>query len=485
MKSNGLHQPFQTVPAKSAEKWAPFNRPLTRRYALYFLLAFISFIVTEELSTAIIFIALLLSGTAITAIFNKSPHRKKVTNIYEYSFIAYFVYALFCFIYMKLNGFQYLQSFDAYEIYIPYTTQLIETTSFVDLLSTIYSRSAYTFVGAILVVFVYISKLSIFLGGVNLYLPIQFSIMFFTAFVPVVIYRLFRINGITEARAYKYTMIYSLLSVHFMMATYIVRDMPITLCYTLLIYLTFKDFSLKNIFLMLLLILLVSSIRIASGLFAVLYIFLMIVLRQHDQRKKIFNSTSSYIVLLVMISTIFVFRDSILSTLDTTISTYKSLEEAAQDGESTKMAFEALPPGISHFTKVIYNQIMPIPCWRRMTQTAFRPECYNIMNFPETYATLFRYIMWAFILMGFFLKKTRAIILKNKTIFFNILAGLLFLMLQSMTMGHRRKLGVYPIFFLLSCLIYENIGLRDRRTILSLSIGIFTFFQLVGLIYLF
>src|SRR5690606_6177311 len=244
----------------------------------YIILVFLSltaYIVTDTVSVSFVFLLYFLLGRIIIAAFNTPPHRTYSLKVFQLSFFAYFIYALLCFLYMKANDYEYMQSFDGYSVYLPYTTQLLSSESLSELISEIYNTSHYSFVGSILILFVYTGKLSQLFDG-ELYLTIQVSIMLFAAFVPVVIYRLLVVHDISKQKAYRYTMVYSLVSIHFMMATMIVRDMPITLFYTIIIYLTFKKYSTKNVVYIIGLILLILSIRVSSGIFAVFYLLLVV-----------------------------------------------------------------------------------------------------------------------------------------------------------------------------------------------------------------
>ena len=101
------------------------------------------------------------------------------------------------------NNYSYLHSYDGFNVYIPYTEELLKIKSLPELINEIYSTSKYSFVGSILIPFVYVGKLSVFLGG-GLYLPIQIVIMYFSAMTIVVVYNILRINHIAPREAMKY-----------------------------------------------------------------------------------------------------------------------------------------------------------------------------------------------------------------------------------------------------------------------------------------
>jgi len=445
-------------------------------FFLVFFLSLLSSLITSSLSPSIIFILLFFIGRESVSYFQEKKFRKNALLIFEITYIMFFIYALVCFNFMTTHGYDHLQSFDGINVYIPYTQELLNTNSLHDLIDKIYSTSKYSFIGSILIPFVYIGKLSSLIDS-EFYLTIQLVIMLFASWTAVVIYNILLLNNISNKQALIYTLLYSIFSIHFYMSTYIVRDMPISFFFTLLIYFSFKSFTLKRLGIMILFVVLIASIRLSSGLFSLLYIFLVLFLslKEGNGLKKIivFSFFTSALFLLIF------YIDLIKATFELKQLQYKAIEAAA--GTSTVASFNLLPPGLSHIVKAMYNQFMPIPSWRTMVETTFRPESYNIMNFPIISATLFRYCMWFIILIGFSSKRIRTLIMSNKIVLYNILIALLFIAIQSDTMGHRRLLGVYPVFFLLSILIYQYLNNKNKKYILLMACGVFTLLQTVGL----
>jgi uncharacterized membrane protein len=446
------------------------------------LLAALSYMVTGKYSVSVIFVLFYIIGNILVRLSNKDKFQKEALKVFRVTFFSFFVYALICFVYMEANNYQYLQSFDGHEVYIPYTKQLMPTDSFFELINKIYETSRYSFVGSILVLFVYVGKLSYMMDG-ELYVTIQISIMLFAALTSVVVYRIFLQHGM-YAKAYRYTLIYSLLSIHFLMATYIVRDMPITLAYTIIIYLTFKPYAVKNILIIVGLILFIMTMRIASGIFPIVYL-LIIIFFNKNKEISFTRIATSFAFFIILIIALYSYTSQFIDVFNQETEAYSDAEMEDQGGESTKAGFNNLPPVVSEFVKVGYNQVMSIPSWRKMLPTSFRPETHGAINFPEVYATLFRYVMWIVIIVGLFNRRIRTSIFSNRILLMNFIIAFVFLMLQSSTMGHRRMLGVYPVFFLIACLIYNAFNTENRKVILSFSVGVFIIVQMFGLIYIF
>jgi len=446
-------------------------------YRLYIMLflGLVSFIITSSLSVLVIYIFLFIIGRQMIILFQNNKNVENTLLIFEMSYMIYFTYALICFLYMSYHGYDHLQSFDGINVYIPYTKELLNSNSFYDLVYDIYNTSKYAFVGAILILFVYIGKLSLLMDG-ELYVTIQLSIILFASWSVVLVYNLLVFFEIKEETALNSTLIYAFLSFHFYMSTFIVRDMPITFSFISLIYLSFQSFSIKNLLIMILLVFFIASIRVSSGIFASLYIFLLLIMSQI--KGTISDKIIINIIFIFLIFILLFYMDMIKSIYLLKTEEYSSIEAAA--GESTVGAFNVLPSGIKEFSKAFYNQIMPIPSWQIMLETVERPESYNIMNFPVVSATFFRYCMWSFIILGFLTKEIRIIIVDNKILFYNFLIAILFISIQSNTMGFRRVLGVYPIFFLIAILVYEKLNIDDKKRVFEFSFILFTFLQIIG-----
>lgn len=448
------------------------------RAILNLLLAVISYLVTDSVAIPIIFIFLYFVGFLILKGLKQDA---RGLSVFFITYSASLIYALVLFIYMQYNGYEYLQSFDGIDVYIPYTQELLDSNSFIELISTIYDTSRYTFVGSILISFVYVGKLSLFLGG-DLYLPMQFLIMLFASLTSVVVYNILVFKRIDKRKSFRYTLIYSLMSVHFIMSTYIVRDMPIALFYALLILLSFKPFTAKRTLLMVTIVAAIISVRLSSGIFASIYILVAIFLA--DKRKNEWQRMASFIFVLASISVLFLYVDFIVQIFEEKGEHYAMLENEDQGGDSTLKAFDVLPLGISHLAKATFNQFMPIPSWRSMIETSSRPESYNVMNFPNVINTIFRYMMWGVIIIGLFFKKFQKILIKDKLLFYHFIIGVVFLMVQSSTMGHRRMMGVYPVFFLVALLLYSNFSPENKKQILGISAFVFFSLQIFGIFYL-
>ena len=439
---------------------------------IIFFLGLLAYFITDSLSVSLVFFTLYILGTIITILLKLN---KEAIKIFQITYYGSFIYALLCYCYMYINGYSFLQAWDGYSVYIPYTAELLHSNSIIELINDIYSSPKYSFVGSILVLFVYVGKLSSYIDG-ELYVTIQNSLILVASLTSVIIYKIFVLHNIKNA--YRWTLLYSFLSIHFYLSTFIVRDMPIAFFLILIIYLSFKKNSTNKIVLMLLCALLIGSIRVASGIFALSFIFITLIFK--NERNNSITTFIMFIIFLLGVFQAFNYSGNVQEIFDRKIEAYNMKESASESGQSVVAKFNILPLGIRHLSKALYNQLMPIPSWRHMMYSSTLPESYNIMNFPTMIATWFRYCMLGFIISGINNKFVRNRIFSNRMLFYNFITGILFLAIQSNSMGHRRMFGVYPIFFLISLLINELYDEKRRKQVMLNSTLFFLVFQIIG-----
>lgn len=435
---------------------------------------FFVIISTASIAHGVILLFLFLVGLACLLIFKQN---KKCYKLFSISYSIYSIYAAILYFYMTYRGFDYLQSFDGINVYIPYTIELLSLNlDFFSLISEIYTVSKYSFVGSILVPFVYVGKLSEILNG-DLYFSIQQTIVFFAAVAIPVVYRILEASNL-KANIYKYTLLYALVSPHLYMSAFIVRDMPITLSYYLLTYLTFKPLRIKYLIIFALLIGFISSLRLSSGIFASLFLF--IYLWVNFVKSKPTQRAMSGLALVFCLALLVINVPYIHSVTSEKLTVYSELQIAAQDGQSTVAILNNLPPVLSHAIKAVYNQVMPIPSWRTMIETTYRPEAYNIMNFHIVVNTFFQFSILTLLLIGAYTARIWPL-KENLTLKYLLLLGILFLMLQSSTLGHRRMMGVYPIFYTLAIIYFHSFSHKSKIQFVTIALFLFSLLQISGL----
>lgn len=449
------------------------------KYFIYiFLYSFVLIVITGSFSYGIINILLYLTGIILIKLFTK---KKLSFKLFSLSFLVYSTYILMQYLYMENRNFDYLQSFDGFEVYLPYTLELInQDLTFLELVQEIYTTSKFAFVGSILIPFVYIGKISVNFNESVYFALLQITVFFAAISIPV-IYNILSIFNFTRKQLYSYTLLFAFCSIHFYMSGFLVRDMPITLGYYLIIYLVLTPFKLRTVLYILLISSLIMTVRLSSGIFALLFliIYLYSTFRYDKKRNKVLSGFLFLISIFLVLSA----SSEIIQLTSEKQNVYLDIQANADQGSSTVAAFNSLPFGMSHFVKAVYNQLMPLPSWRNMIETNYRPESYNIMNFLIVPATFFQFSVFALIIFGFTYKKLT--LFKSMRIFkYLFIAAVLFLLSQSSTLGHRRMMGVYPIFYVVSIISFLGFSERNKKQIIFIIISVFLILQILGFIYI-
>ena len=447
------------------------------RWIGFFLISCFLVPITKDLGNSVIVCLLgILGGTLVWACGGDREHK----DIYLITLSCYLLYLCFLTWYKSLMGYDYLQSLDGHVVYLPYTLELHHHNSPINLIEEIFSTPKFAFVGSILVIFVSVAKISTVVGA-DLYLSLQGSIMIFAALNSAVLYSIFREVAFTKQQARLYALLSSLLSVQFLMATYIVRDMPITLSMSLLILLFLKKFSVKNLITMMLLIGFISTIRLASGLFSLFFLIGKLYLTFSSHRRYRIPIIGLAVILAVgLASRIQSSRDYINYKYES----YTNKEASADDGNSTVSQFNSLPHGPRELIKAAYNQVMPIPVWRRMISKETRVEALNISNFPELSATYFRYLVLIYLVLFFYFGNMSLLGQQRQSYWILFIIAVFWMCVNSTSLGHRRVMGVYPILYIAAALTRNTLTPNTKRKIGLTTFMIFILTQILGLIYI-
>lgn len=451
---------------------------MTKYLVLYFILAFISLFILD-MPTIILATLVYLLGLVLVFTLNitDSKNLRYITNIYQIVFIASFIYICTCYLYMIAHNYNYLLAFDSYIYFLPVTENLLAHGTITSAMSenwsgyNFFSRYHYGYFGY-LIPFAFLSE---YLDA-NLYISLQFSTLLIASLSSVIIFKLFLVNNFNSKRAYKYTIIICLFSIVFFYSTQILRDIHVMFFYLLGIYLTFKkELSLINLIKIFIVIFVSCTLRLETGLFlfSLIPVYLLLTMQESKKRNIAVITSTLIAVLGVFLSSIYL--NQIINTFMANNEIY--LESDKGDGiigNLQKIPF--LGPPLS----VIYNAAQPLPFWSKYQPSLAdnRPELYNIMTFPLSFASLFNWIALIFILAFLINKKIRLKILQRvpKPLLYQLYLGAFYLLIQSAVIDKRRIMAYYVIFYILFYIIYTNIKVRDRQKLLLAS-G-FTYFSL-------
>lgn len=458
---------------------------MAKYFILFNIVALISLLVIDFSTTLVAFIVYFF-GMFLLFLVNIKDSRNliHIISIYQIVFIVGFIYILMCYIYMTLHGYQYLLSPDTYYYFLPTAESFLQYNNVVaaeienwrDF--NFFSRYHSGYFGY-LIPFTYFSSSL----GANLQVSLQFSTLLVASLSSVVIFRLFLVNKFESKKAYRYAIIICLFSVVFFYSTQLLRDIHIMFFYLLGIYLTFKkEFSILNLFKLLLVIGTCCTLRIETGLFLFILVPVYLLLTMQYSRKRNVAVFMSFIIATIGIATLAVYSNQITSVFSYNNDIYlESNKGSGVIGNLQKI------PVAGDFLSIVYNAAQPLPFWNKYEPSIEdnREEIYNIMTFPLSLASLFNWIVLTFTLTFLLNKNIRVKVSKSisKPLKYNLYVGVIFLYIQSSVIDQRRIMAYYIVFYILFYTIYTNVTIKDRQQLLLAAYSSYTALQFFALLY--
>lgn len=446
----------------------------------------LSFGVISDIPTTLFLLFVYLLGMSITYLMNKKE-RKYLIKIYHALFTGGGIYMLLSYFYMTHNNYEFLLAYDIHEYFLPRTQLYLSGGTLVGSLEVIWADYDFfnRFQSGYFTYAVFFGYLAQWFDA-NFYLSQQISVLFLFSFVGIVIYKMFKVNGFSTKKAYRYTLIISFFSILFFYSSQVLRDTHILLLYLLATYLTFKkDFSIVNLLKLIAVIYICTTFRLESGLFLVILIPVYLLLTMQRSRNKsiaLFFSVTLSIGAIILSSNFLV---QIENTVEANQASY--VDHITETGGMIAM-FQRIPIA-GDFASIIYNAVQPLPFWSRLSTNSNSIEdqaVYNIMNFPRSFASFFNWFVIITIIVSLSFKKVRLRVGKyiSKPLKYQLWIGMLFLFLQSAVISQRRLLAYYVIYYILFFIIYNQLKEEEKKYINVFAIISFVALQLVGLIYL-
>ena len=427
----------------------------------------------------------LLLGNILSYVLNKGEAKIKSVKIYNILFFSGAIYMLMCYSFMTDNGYDYLLAPDIKGYFLPWTQEYIDTGTYWNALNKIWHD--YNFFSRFHTGYFTYATLFGFIGEIfnaNFYVGQQISVLFLYPFVGIMVYKLLQVNDFKDYKAFRYTLIISLVSIIFFFSSQVLRDIHILLLFLIGIYLTFKkEFSFFNLFKIVFIIYINTLFRIETGLFLILLIpaYLLHTIQTSKYRNLVLGISFTIITFMFILFSFYYYQIKLLFEIN---------QEIYADGIDTGRGVIAILQSIpiaGDFASIIYNAAQPLPFWARLQSSSggMGPEVYNIMNFPRSFAALFNWIVVIYVLAWVFIRKIRRKTKKaiSKPMSYQLWIGLIFLFMQAAVVAQRRLMAYYVIYYILFFIIYNMIGKQERKYISAVVIFSFVFLQLVGVLY--
>lgn len=434
----------------------------------YFFLALAGSLVVD-FATVLFATIIYFSGIALLFLTNgkNKENIRSIVNVYQVVYIAGFAYILLCYVYMTSYGYQYLLAWDIPKYFMPMTENFLGygsiTSAMIENWSdfNFFSRYHSGYFGY-LIPFAYLSD---YLGA-NLYVSMQFSTLVISSLSGVIIYKLLLVNSFEAKKAYKYAIIICLFSVLFFYSTQMLRDIHIMFLYLLGIYLTFKkDFSISHLAKLIVVILLSCTLRIETGLFQFILVPVYLLLSMQRSNKKTAALLVSFAIAIGGMAVTVVYFNKITNVLTANSEVYLESDK----GSGVIGSLQRIPVAGSALA-IAYNAAQPLPFWAKYQTNSenYRPEAYNIMTFPLSFAALLNWLTLFFISAFIFIKKIRNKVLGaiSKPLLYQLYIGLAFLYIQAAVISQRRLMAYYVIFYILFFIIFTSVTKKTRDTLM-------------------
>lgn len=448
------------------------------------LMVITSFLV--DLSSSILVLSSFILGYTCLLFKRNTSNRNRTSIVYCVLFEAGWLYMLMCYGFMVSKNFDWLLSFDSYDVIVPQTLEYISQghgniLNVYEIIFTnfdILSRNEYFY-------WIYTCTWGIVSQhiGASLYLGLQTSTLLLYSFCGVFLYKLFLNYNFSEEKSFKHTIVILITSIIFFYSSQILRDIHVLLLYLIAFYLSSKQyFSVRIIILLSLIVLVTCGIRVESGLFLSLIIPIYLLSVLHNLKSKVYVLIFSVVFLGVVVFVL-------VSNYDTLQSIYYNNNEYYMAGvtEGTGViGFLQRIPVVGPILSVFYNASLPLPVWARLfPDETFGSYTGNILNFTRISAVIFNIYTYVCIITYLLMGSLRSRIKVKIPIHlqYQIIVGCAFLLLQSSVISQRRLMSYYCVFYILMYFIHDQLDKEDKKTTGIIFLLTLLSLHIVALIY--
>jgi hypothetical protein len=293
-------------------------------------------------------------------------------------------------------------------------------------------------------------------GSIN-FLPLLYSVVYVTAFIPVLLYHIIKLY-LPRLISLKSSLFYGLLTPIMAYSGYLLRDMHVTLITMIALFLMVRKITIVRVLGIALLIPIMSGFRLSNSLLilAMLGIF-------------IFASKSSKtikgIFILFGIGFLIFFSGDILNVILSTESRLDNYEvftaERLEGSSGLGKRLYNLPPVVKEISIILFT-LSAFPFIANITTTLSLSQFFMILYNSITN------IGWFFIFFGviYFIKPIYKRILKmpNKIFLYLLVLFVLYMFINTSNMTFRRLICVFPFIYIPFLLVYNDMSKEKRTT---------------------
>lgn len=302
--------------------------------------------------------------------------------------------------------------------------------------------------------------------GTNSIIIQKTLVVFFAALIPSTIYNIFT-HFINDKISVKAAIYYGLFSFIVFFSFRLLRDITIAELFLLVIYLTLRKLSIKNVILLSLLITISILMRYETGIYLVGYLTLILLVYLYKTNLSL--TLKWFIILIPIIAVIFsaIYYLDVFNYMAEFSKANLERITAQASSDSIGMKLRTLPYGLNYIATTIFSQISPLPPWLHIELNEL-----FLLYFFEFIATISWFYVWSFVIIPlFFFKLWLGIDFRIKFLF---LYSLLYIILiSSIEAEVRRMMAVYPMIYLIAVINYNNISSNRKKYIFLISTFIY------------
>ena len=281
-----------------------------------------------------------------------------------------------------------------------------------------------------------------YLGGASV-LYLMLTNVFFGVLALAPVYRIL-LTAVTPDKAFKYALLFGLLSPFHFYSVDFVRDITVAFFYAHAIEIVVGKFKIRNLFLLVVFVFIVWGIRLYSGLFLIAFAL------YYPVKSMAKNATGRIMVAVLSIIFVVAVVPSLMS-LDIYLQSsdefelYSEYNQSRMSTSSLTAQLDLLPSVLREVSLGVYSVIMPFPCFLTIGQ-AHAVEQFYMSSVVATYAFYMYFLAIGLIIMlfgGKYYKK-----LKFETDWLLLLLVAVYIVFNLSHPDTRRLMAIYPIMLL-------------------------------------
>lgn len=290
-------------------------------------------------------------------------------------------------------------------------------------------------------------------------IPVFYITQMITAFgvwSSVLIYKLIRYY-FDSRQSFKYALSFCLLSCFFLYSSVIVRDIVICFFFLAGFNIALSEYKTWKLILLVLILFIIWGIRLYSGLFFSVIVFLYVY-------KNIRRTKWKFVLIpLLIIGVIWGLAQSgaIIEQSSEELSNYQEFSEGRNVQGGLSNSFNGLPVGIKQVVMLLFSQFLPFPPYSVLLEASTVPQFF-LGTICAVNSVWWFFVFYTMIVLLFF----RGNITKLPfELLYSLGISIVFIILNTAQIDIRRMMPVYPLLYLVYLYIRNGVSSLTIRSI--------------------